>query len=331
VFGLQGTDPTNYTQVTLSPSLGAFEYTVVNVEGEALWTSFRGVETMQTTNAYGEFSTVPLSQSSTPWLQPRLQGDSRVAIINLRPVYALAVRNTRQYRLFFADGFTYSLTKFGPDGLPMGMIGRYNISGTNAVPRHVFQGIRTDGKEVLYACWDQINPQSSTRSGPPYVAKLDIGTWEGQNGAIPNGYIELNPIYPYQVNNKLTPMTDCQYQYATLFCSSLTGVVSGGSNSSVDVWTIAGDDVPIAGDNTFNGNPNYSQLPTLATVSKMSLAPPLTQLYLPLPVVPSSCSITAAGRMIRSRLETITDFAGGPMRMTKLQITYTPQTRQGNY
>lgn len=321
VFGFQGTDPTNYTRVTLSPALGAFEYTVANVEGEMMWTSFRGVETMQTTSAYGDFDTLPLSQESTPWLQPRLQGDSRIAIVNKRPVYAMGVRNKRQYRLFFADGYTYSLTKFGPEGIPMGMIGNYSTSGISLVARHLFQGIRTDGKEVLYACFDRLN-SAPQYTGDPYVAKLDVGTFEGNASTIPLGYIELNPVFPYLQNNKLTPTTNCQYQYASFFCAALTGT------NKADIWTIAGDDTPIVGDPVTG---NYSAFPTTNTRSLLTLNPPLTQIFLPLPVTPSACNISAEGRMIRLRFETVTNFAGGPMRVTKVQVTYEVLEQEGGY
>lgn len=316
VFGLQGTDPTNYTQITLSPALGAFEYTVVNVEGEVLWTSFRGVETLSTTNAYGEFDTVPLSQASTPWLQPRLQGDNRIAILNQRPVYALAVRNKRQYRLFFADGYTFSLTKFGPNGIPMGMIGSYGgLTGDAVVARHVFQGIRSDGKEVLFACWDSlISIALGTPSYYPYVARIDVGYLD--NNTFNTTYLEINPVYPYQQNKDLTPTTQCQYQWARMFASSMA---TGSANAFVDFYTMAGDDLPVS----FG---NYINYPTTAAPSKMQMAPTLTQLFLPVPVVPSDCTIAAYGRMIRTLIYLPDSM--GQFRATKMQITYEVQMQE---
>lgn len=316
VFGLQGTDPTNYTEVTLSPALGAFEYTVANVEGEVMWTSFRGVETMSTTNAYGDFDTTPLSQASTPWLQPRLQGDSRLAIQNSRPCCAIGVRNKRQYRLFFEDGYTFSLTRFGPEGIPMGMIGRYTDGSNTTRARHVFQGVRSDGKEVIYATWDV---QSLTSIYYPYVARLDVGGFES-SGSFVQGYFELNPVYPYQQNNKLTPSTQCQYQDATLFCASITGFQPGGTPATtIVVNVIPGDDTPMS-------TGNYTNLPTIATPWELNLAPTQNKLFLPIPVIPSDVTITAYGRMIRMQINTsganVGTWNGGPLRATKMQVTY---------
>lgn len=319
VFGLEGTSPLNYTRRTLSPSLGAFEYTVANVEGSVLWTSFRGIETMQTTNAYGEFETVPLSQASTPWLQPRLQGDSRIAIVNQQPAYALAVRNKRQYRLFFKDGYAFSLTRFGPQGIPMGMISKYYsplASDVSITPRHVFQGIRSDGKEILYACWDYIYLPTGY-NGLPYLARLDVGVCEGSgtafgSGQVP-GFIELNPVYPYQQNNKITANTGCQYQDINLFASSLSGKIGNINTNFVNISCIAGDDIP----SPFG---NYILLPTTATTYQPALAPEQSLLFLPIPVFNTGTTIGADGRMIRLRIDTTPTI--GPFRATKVTVTY---------
>ena len=325
VFGLQGTDPTNYTQVTLSPALGAFEYTVVNIEGEVLWTSFRGVETMQTTNAYGEFDTVPLSQDATPWLQPRLQGDSRIAIVNKRPVYALGVRNKRQYRLFFADGYTFTLTKFGPQGAIMCTAGQYYSAGTPIVARHVSQGIRSDGKEILYACWDVLGIPNNT-SGRAAVARLDVGIFEGDSSRSVPAYFELNAVYPSDQNNKISIMTDCQFQYLTVFSAGFTGTAS--NLGWVDTYTIAGDDLPVSGQLLNGSVPFYI---TNATSSKLTLQPNQQQVFIPLPVLASSCSITAIGRMIKLRFDTSIDFGNSPWRATKILVSYREAGEQGAY
>lgn len=317
VYGLEGTDPLNYTRRTLSPSLGAFEYTVANVEGSVMWTSFRGIETMRTTNAYGEFETVPLSQASTPWLQPRLQGDSRVAIVNQRPVYALAVRNKRQYRLFFADGYTFSLTLFGPQNIPMGMPGQYVDGGGNViVPRHVFQGIRSDGKEILYACWDKVNNQN-TVSGIPTLGKLDVGVFEFSGAVITAGFIELNPVYPAAQNNKIDITTQCQYQDMSLFVSSMTG-----TGYYLSIYSMAGDDLPMS-------LGNYSAVPTTATRSQLDLGPNQNILFLPLPVLNYGCNISAYGRMIRFRIDTIAAPIA-PLRMVRIQSNYDTDMQERN-
>lgn len=322
VFGLQGTDPTNYTQVTLSPSLGAFEYTVANVEGEVMWTSFRGVEDMSTTNAYGDFDTNPLSQASTPWLQPRLQGDSRIAIQNQRPCCALACRNKRQYRLFFNDGYTFTLTRFGPSNTPMGMPGKYIDSvGFPLVARHAFQGIRSDGKEMLFSTWDALAPYNNPVFYPS-VARLDVGTYEGGNQALSLAFIELNPIYPYQISQKVgTPDTQIQFQYVALFAQTHPFNQAGCFSTAVD-------DTP-----TMAPGGNYQLMMQNTTVRPQvtNFAPDQTQLFLPVPVYEGSNTIAAEGRMIRLRYETAgtnargfanENFVGGPFRANKVSISF---------
>ena len=326
VFGLQGTDPTNYTQITLSPALGAFEYTVGDVEGSAVWTSFRGVETMSTTNAYGEFDTIPLSQLSTPWLQPRLQSDTRIAIVNKRPLYATTIRNKRQYRVYFADGYYYTLTKYGPSGIPMGTIGKYSspqgFGNQTMVPRHLFQGVRNDGKEVNYACFDFVTPFGASPEYYPYAVRLEVGYMDC-GFFYPNNF-ELNPVYPYQQNNNVTPVHDFQYQTLVIFMASLGG--NGVAYGNLSIYTIAGDDIPVS-------QGNYSTLPTTAAPFQMAPSPTVTLLYTPLPVIPTTASITAYGRMIKVRVEDLNNggFLGGPMTATKIQVIYSEAAEQGNY
>lgn len=215
--GLQGNNPATATPFMISPAINCIEYTLVNLVGEAVWTSYRGVETLRTVNAYGDFETLPLSAAAQLWLQPRIQVDSRIGSRVSRPVYAIGVRNKRQYRLFFQDGYFFTLTMFDAGDLPVCMTGRlirpnapfaegnvtytYNNEPYNSgVIRHVYNGTRTDGKELIFATFENQNiivpPADGTNIGPyfPYGVRLDCGYNDDVLPAMPC-YIEFNAIY----------------------------------------------------------------------------------------------------------------------------------------
>jgi hypothetical protein len=346
VAGLQGTSPLNYTQTTLSPALGAFEYTVADVEGSAVWTSFRGVETLRTTNAYGNFETLPLSVKALPKLQPRLQGDSRYAIFNQSPSYAIGVRNKRQYRLFFKDGYTLSLTLFGLNSTPSVTFGyNYTAQGYPAVARHAFQGVRSDGKEVLYACWDYLNatyrPAFTPAPTPayPYLARLEQGYQN--DGQPPLCGLEFNAVYPYTQNQDLTPVTECQFQYVSMYASNLVPFPS--SFTGVMLYAQS-DDAPMFRSNpqpysqgTGSGYPydNYLTFPgsgagQLQPISNAYGGSPFAPYYawpfMPAPLSLNSAQIAVSGNRVRIMMDasnalTTTVYIYG-LTVAKLVVTY---------
>lgn len=112
VFALQGTDPTNFRRVTISPSSGAIEYTVCDM-GQPMYCDFRGIATIATTDQYGDFNRGRLSWAATPWLIERLQSNQRNETIDRTVVAAVPVRNKNQYRVFFSDGWFATLTLQG--------------------------------------------------------------------------------------------------------------------------------------------------------------------------------------------------------------------------
>src|SRR5262249_36107814 len=159
-----GNNPTSATPFMISPAINCIEYSLINLVGEAVWTSYRGVETLRTVNAYGDFETLPLSAAAQLWLQPRLQVDSRIGSRPSRALYAVGIRNKRQYRLFFEDGWFFTLTMFDAGDTPVCTTGRLirpnsvfnegnlsypfnNEPYNSAVIRHVYNGTRSDGKE----------------------------------------------------------------------------------------------------------------------------------------------------------------------------------------
>jgi hypothetical protein len=223
--GIQGNNPdpgplntSPQTPIVISPAINCIEYTLINLVGEAVWTSYRGVETIRTVNAYGDFETLPLSAPAQLWLQPRIQVDSRIGSRPSRALYAIGVRNKRQYRLFFADGYVFTLTLFDAGDQPVcttqrlirpntsGVEGNVNAPYNNepwnsGVIRHVYNGTRTDGKELILASFENQNSALVTVAngssiGPyfPYGVRLDCGYNDDVMTAMPS-WIELNAIY----------------------------------------------------------------------------------------------------------------------------------------
>lgn len=280
VRGFQGNSPLNYIPIVISPAIGAIEYTVTNLAGVPMWTSARGVESAATVSAYGDFTTDPLSYLASPWLQDRVQFDSRVGLIDKRPVMAVAVRSKRQYRLYFRDGYVFTVTLFGIEDTPMCTIQRLE-RGTAEAPynqaplRHVYSGIREDGREVMLACFERQNAvitANATNNGAyPYATQLDAGRTFAGNAF--QAYIELNPIYPS------LPTQEHKYQSIFTWANAqpLTGLV---------VYTKSIEDTP------FN--------PTGAGIAS-SIQPAATATYLPLPNYSFSTNIARSGPFLRVR------------------------------
>ena len=253
IRGFQGTDPSNYVPIIISPDINCLEYTLATVAGTPVWCSYRGVETLDTTNAYGSFETRPLSSEATPWLGPRLSGDSRFGKTNQRPVYAIGIRSKRQYRVYFADSYAFTLTLKGGDQTPVSSIQRLRrdngTSQTNswpldsAVMRHAYAGVRTDGSEILLGCFENQNfGLIGNTAFFPYVVSIN-GARTCDNDAAMASYIDLNPLYAGY------PTQQLQFQYAGVFLQALP-------NTTVTLYTAFDYDGPIlTGNSPVNRSP----------------------------------------------------------------------------
>lgn len=109
VVGITGTTLDNFTTQTLSPKMGALEYTVVDM-GQPIYANAYGLYTMTQTQEYGDYLGVPISQDVSPWLRPRLQKSGKN---NKEIVVSWPVRSKNQYRMAFADGEIMTLTMNG--------------------------------------------------------------------------------------------------------------------------------------------------------------------------------------------------------------------------
>lgn len=115
IVGISGTTVDNFATQTLSPSLGAIEYTTTNM-GYPVYANAYGIYTLSQTQEYGDYLGTPLSQQVSPWLRPRL---IRKLTSNKEVVVAWPVRSKNQYKLAFSDGYVLSMTmNYGQQSSP---------------------------------------------------------------------------------------------------------------------------------------------------------------------------------------------------------------------
>lgn len=348
--GLQGNSPqanafggSGYTPIMISPAINCVEYSLVNLVGEAVWCSYRGVETVRTVNAYGDFETLPLSAPAQGWLQGRLQVDLTIGSRPSRLVYSVGVRNKRQYRAYFADGFCFTLTMFDAGDLPVCTIqqlyrpnatetGFANSQPTNAgVVRHLYNGTRSDGKEVIFVTWENQNstivpPAGATgptingvSTGPyfPYVARIDCGYNDDIMWYMPN-WIEFNAIwagFPSQVQNWAT---------ATIYLNAYGG-------TQVKIYTKLDFDGPIFDYLTIKD----ALVPSDPLVQTRTYALPTTETkaYIPVPGRTINAAIDGDGLCLKLLIDGTQDQRNTdlpkptpllPLRLTHIAITTSP-------
>lgn len=337
--GLQGNNPATATPFMISPAINCIEYTLVNLVGEAVWTSYRGVETLRTVNSYGDFETLPLSAAAQLWLQPRIQVDSRIGSRVSRPVYAIGVRNKRQYRLFFQDGYFFTLTMFDAGDIPVCMTGRmirpnvplpegnvtypYNNEPYNSgVIRHIYNGTRSDGKELIFCSFENQNvfvpAADGTNIGPyfPYGVRLDCGFNDDVLPAMPC-YIEFNSIYAGN------PVQGQQFNSGTIFTQAYGGTI-------YNIYTKTDFDGPIY--DQANNAPLVGSPPT-SDIYVQTITLPLieTRAFIPVPNRMLTFNIAGYGEAINSlrlRIDGTQTYGlsavSVPLRITHLNIETLP-------
>lgn len=124
VYGISGTTVDNFATQTLSPNIGAVEYTIADM-GFPVYANAYGIYTLAQTNQYGDYLGSPMSQPISPWLRPRL---IRKMTSEKEVVCAWPVRSKNQYRLGFADGYILSMTmNYGTQSAPTFSTQKYFI------------------------------------------------------------------------------------------------------------------------------------------------------------------------------------------------------------
>jgi len=309
--GYQGTSPANYAPIVITPAVGSIEYTYTTLAGTPMWTSSRGVESLSTVSAYGDFATLPLTYFVTPWLQDRVQFDARTGIVDKRPAMALAVRSKRQYRLYFRDGYYLTVSIFGIESKPMCTIGRLEndrtlasangvyIPYTNVAIRSAFAGVRSDGKEVLIAAFERQNPKANFLAqtdnfdgGWPYLVRLDSG--RTFCGSAMTAFFELNPIYPG------FPIQDQKIDNVQGWADIQPSTVLNWQSETIE-------DKPIT--------PN-------TPIQSLTLQPDEFETFIPFPNYSFRIDAGRAGYFMRVRFNVDTNAVYEPVRVTHLVMTY---------
>jgi hypothetical protein len=330
VRGLQGSSPApdlgGYTPIIISPAINCIEYSLASVMGEAVWMSFRGVETVRTITAYGDFETLPLSAKASSWLEDRIQVDRKIATTPSRLIYSFGVRNKRQYRAAFGDGYMFCLTMFDSSREPEMTIlclGRPIAAATfpdygvqtylRAVVRHVYQGTRTDGKEIILACFENLSPVviGSPNFNFPFAVELECGAmWD--IGLDMPCWIDFNALYFGD------PQQQAKYQSLSVFINALPG-------TQLRAYTLVNFDGPMDVNPLVTSDPNVNT--TRITLPQWPAAN--ANVRLPVPQVVGVIDIPATGRMIRLRIDANQDVDSNvttcPVRITHLGFQLEPE------
>lgn len=123
ITGISGTTVDNFATQTISPNIGAIEYTITDM-GYPVYANAYGIYTLSQTQQYGDYLGSPMSQDISPWLRPRLV---RKVTSDKEVVVAWPVRSKNQYRLAFSDGYILTMTMNGQQAVPTFSFQKYFI------------------------------------------------------------------------------------------------------------------------------------------------------------------------------------------------------------
>lgn len=186
----------NIEPKVISDSSGAIEYTVVDM-GVPVFADFRGLATLSAVQEYGDFQRGRLTNRVTRLMLSRLQFETRNQTVDKRPVAAVAIRNRNQYRLYYKDGYSTTLTLAGDAIDPQATEQRYFISGANTDANAcrvlaLATGVTSEGRDVAFFTIDN---QSAMWK---YAYQIDAGR-SFDTGAIVAS-LTLNPIWGGQAS-----------------------------------------------------------------------------------------------------------------------------------
>lgn len=203
--GANGDDANPPRQTVINHRVGAIEYTVQNVGNRPIFTSFRGIETLETMDQFGDLFTAPLTYDIAPFLLRRLQTAAGVEAANESVVNSVVVRNKNQYRLFFADGYVVTLTQVGPEREPQSTIQRYYFNDDPREFARVFataSGVTSDGRDrAFFSVEERPNvpdPDARVVTAPEidFVYELDRG--RSFDGGLIDSYFTVTHYFSQQ-------------------------------------------------------------------------------------------------------------------------------------
>jgi len=164
-------------QQVINARVGAIEYTVQSSGNRPIFTSFRGIETLETTEQFGEFFTAPMTYDVSPWLLERLQTAAGMEATNRSVVNSVVVRNKNQYRLFFADGYVLTLTQVGVEKTPQSTIQYYYFNSDFGQYARVFattSGVTADGRDRAFFSTESAPKPPATMPPPFYMEAVPM-------------------------------------------------------------------------------------------------------------------------------------------------------------
>ncbi len=130
---LYGTGVSNWNLVDYKQEAGAFAHTIQHMASTMMFDD-RGITTLATTQAYGNFADATISQRVHTWLKER----------RTKAIASMVMRDKNQYRLFFTDKSALFVTMIGNkvSGMMPILLGH--------APTCAFSGELNDGSEVAY-------------------------------------------------------------------------------------------------------------------------------------------------------------------------------------
>ena len=164
---LYGADAATWDLVTLTDEAGAIEYTNQLI-GTPVYMDDRGLRTLETTEAFGDFTLGTLSKAVAPVFKAKKE-----AVTRITPQASVRVRAKDQYRLFWSDGF--GLTMYLGRGLNKPEIMEFDLG---KVVHAACSGEDANGEEIIFF-----------GSTDGYIYQLDAGT--SFDGSSVDAYIRL--------------------------------------------------------------------------------------------------------------------------------------------
>lgn len=172
---VKGATSDQVQQQVIAPTTGAIEYTVADM-GIPIFCDFRGLNTLQASQSYGDFDLGRLSGSIRAWLLPRIQSQAQ------RPILAQPVRKKNQYRLYFADGQILTMTWL-EDRVPRFSFQKWSIGEQTATVLAVTGGVDINAESLTFGSFNQSS----------FAYKLDDGP--DFDGTAINAFFTINPLH----------------------------------------------------------------------------------------------------------------------------------------
>jgi hypothetical protein len=182
---LEGSSASTGTMRTLSSTQGCAEYTLQTIIGP-YFANNSGIDSLPTTDKYGDFIPVKVSDPIRTWIQDRMQARRTTQTQDTGPVLSIAVRSENQYRLYFADGYSLVLY-FRADGRVEPTIMHYDtaVFGNSYVPTFINSFIMSSGGERIVM---------GTEAGEVWIVDGANIIQHPTANVKPNCYITTNPV-----------------------------------------------------------------------------------------------------------------------------------------